>query len=69
MIRHVDFIYRACIIDIDGAMELRYSSDRVEVKGKPLTALDKFVISYVRLLEEHSIKLNVRGESYRTVVR
>ncbi|OPY30794.1 MAG: hypothetical protein A4E28_00110 [Methanocella sp. PtaU1.Bin125] len=37
-------------------MELRYSTGRVEVDGKIITALDKFVVGFVRLLEEHNIK-------------
>lgn len=37
-------------------MELRYSTGRVEVDGKIITALDRFVIGFVRLLEEHNIK-------------
>lgn len=37
-------------------MELRYSAGRVEVEGKIITALDKFVIGFARLLEEHNIK-------------
>jgi hypothetical protein len=37
-------------------MELRYSKGRVEVEGKTITALDKFVIGFARLLEEHNIK-------------
>ena len=37
-------------------MELRYSTGRVEVDGKIITALDKFVIGFVRLLEEHNIR-------------
>jgi hypothetical protein len=37
-------------------MELRYSTGRVEIEGKTITALDKFVIGFVRLLEEHNIK-------------
>jgi len=51
-----NFIYHASIIIIDGVMELRYSTGRVEVEGKTITALDKFVIGFVRLLEEHNIK-------------
>jgi len=37
-------------------MELRYSTGRAEVDGKIITALDRFVIGFVRLLEEHNIK-------------
>jgi len=37
-------------------MELRYSTGRAEVDGKIITALDKFVIGFVRLLEEYNIK-------------
>lgn len=37
-------------------MELRYSTGRVEVDDKIITALDRFVIGFVRLLEEHDIK-------------
>jgi hypothetical protein len=51
-----NFIYHAYIIDIDRIMELRYSTGRAEVDGKIITSLDKFVIGFVRLLEEHNIK-------------
>jgi hypothetical protein len=37
-------------------MELRYSTGRAEVDGKVITALDRFVIGFVRLLEEHNIR-------------
>lgn len=51
-----NFIYHACIINIDSAMELRYSAGRAEIEGKIITALDRFVIDFVRLLEEHNIQ-------------
>ena len=37
-------------------MQLRYSPGKVEVDDKFVTALDKFVICFVRILEEHNIK-------------
>lgn len=36
-------------------MELNYSHGRVEVEGKTLTSLDKFVIHFIRLLGEHHL--------------
>lgn len=51
-----NFIYHACIINIDSAMELRYSAGRAEIEGKIITALDRFVIDFVRLLDEHNIQ-------------
>ena len=50
------YIYNACVIIFDRVMELRYSAGRVEIDGKISTALDKFVIGFARLLEEHNIK-------------
>ncbi len=36
-------------------MELKYSEGRIEVKGKTVTSLDKFVMDFIRLLEKHGI--------------
>jgi hypothetical protein len=45
-------------------VEIVYARDRVELKGKTLNALDKFVLAFPRLLEKYVDYVIVRAHPH-----